>query len=94
MPSKAARVAFLLVLLAVTAMWCDAGGHATVPAGLAEPDLVPRFPQRMAELMVGEVPLGPAGGRLPASAAEVGVGPVTAAEVGWLPPATRPDGGR
>lgn len=72
----------------------DVGGHAVIPAGLAEPDLDPRFPQRVAELMVGEVPLGPARGRLPASAAEVGVGPVTAAEVGWLPPATGADGGR
>ena len=44
--------------------------------------------------MVGEVPLGPLFGRLPASAAEVGVGPVTAAEVGWLPPATRSTDGR
>jgi hypothetical protein len=70
----------------------DTLGHAILPAGLAEPDLVPRFPQRVAELMAGEVPLGPLFGRLPASAAEVGVGPVTAAEVGWLPPATRPTG--
>jgi hypothetical protein len=72
----------------------DPLGHAVLPAGLAEPDLVPRFPQRLAELMVGEVPLGPASGRLPATVGEVGVGPVTAAEVGWLPPATRVLDGR
>jgi hypothetical protein len=63
----------------------DPLGHAREPAGLAEPDLTPRYPQRLAELMVGEVPLGPGVGRLPASVAELGVGPVTAAEVGWLP---------
>jgi hypothetical protein len=66
----------------------DLLGHARMPDGLAEPDLVPRFPQRMAELMVGEIPLGPLAGRLPTLATEIGVGPVTAAEVGWLPPVT------
>jgi len=64
----------------------DPLGHAVLPAGLVEPDLLPRFPQRLAELMVGEVPLGPGTGRLPLSVAELGIGPVTAAEVGWLPP--------
>jgi hypothetical protein len=70
----------------------DAAGHAVLPGGLAEPGLEPRFPQRLAELMVGEVPLGPASGRLPTTAAEVGVGPVTAAEVGWRQSAERPAG--
>jgi hypothetical protein len=68
----------------------DAAGHAVLPGGLAEPELVPRLPQRLAELMVGEVPLAPGQGRLPTSVAELGVGPVTAAEVGWAPPAAAP----
>jgi len=63
----------------------DASGHALLPGGLAEPGLSPLFPQRLAELMVGEVPLAPGRGRLPRSVAELGVGPVTAAEIGWLP---------
>jgi hypothetical protein len=63
----------------------DASGRAVLPAGLVEPALDPVFPQRQAELMVGEVPLGPARGRLPVSVAELGIGPVTAAEIGWLP---------
>jgi hypothetical protein len=66
----------------------DAAGHAVAPAGLVEPDLRPPYPQRFAELMVGEVPLGPGAGRLPADAAELGIGPVTAAEIGWTGPAT------
>jgi hypothetical protein len=66
----------------------DPLGHAIRPAGLAEPELLPLYPQRMAELMVGEVPLGATSGRLPVSVEEVGVGPVTAAEVGWRPAAT------
>jgi len=62
----------------------DGMGHAVEPAGLADPDLVPPYPQRRAEIMVGEVPLAPGRGRLPESAAEVAVGPVTAAEIGWV----------
>lgn len=61
----------------------DAAGHAIVPDGLAEPGLSPQYPQRYAEWMVGEVPTGPAQGRLPSSLAEVRVGPVTAREIGW-----------
>jgi hypothetical protein len=67
----------------------DEAGHAREPEGLVEPGLTPRHPQRRAELMVGEVPLAPGVGRLPVSAAELGVGPVTAAELGW-----REGGGR
>ncbi len=61
----------------------DAAGHAVEPEGLAEPELVPRHPQRFAEWMVGEVPLGPGRGRLPASLDELAVGPATAREIGW-----------
>jgi hypothetical protein len=61
----------------------DAMGHAIEPAGLADPDLLPVHPQRRAEIMVGEIPLAPGRGRLPEHAGEVGIGPVTAAEIGW-----------
>jgi len=64
----------------------DAAGHALEPEGLADPGLSPRYPQRHAEWMVGEVPLGPGQGRLPASLAEIRIGPATAREIGWLPP--------
>ncbi len=63
----------------------DPGGHARTPEGLAEPDRSPPLPQRFAEVMVGEVPLGPAQGRLPTSLSEVRVGPVTARELRWTP---------
>lgn len=62
----------------------DPAGHAVVPAGLAEPDRSPTFPQRYGELMVGEVPLDPMRGRLIASLAELRVGPITAVEIGWV----------
>ena len=62
----------------------DAAGHATAPGGLPEPERVPSYPQRFAELMVGEVATGPASGRLPTGAAELAIGPATAAEIGWV----------
>ncbi|MBT9559133.1 MAG: hypothetical protein IV100_24080 [Myxococcales bacterium] len=59
----------------------DAAGHAEVPRGLVEPGAGPN--QSRGELMVGEVPSGPLGGRLPMSFDELGIGPVTAQEIGW-----------
>jgi hypothetical protein len=61
----------------------DGGGHALEPEGLADPDAEPRFPQRHAEWMVGEVAVAPGVGRLPSALSEVRVGPLTAREVGW-----------
>jgi hypothetical protein len=72
----------------------DAAGHAIAPAGLVEPDLQPTYPQRFAELMVGEVPLGPGAGRLPAGADELGIGPATASEIGWTVPVAGDETGR
>jgi hypothetical protein len=63
----------------------DEQGHARVPEGLVEPGLQPLYPQPAAEVMVGEVPLGEAQGRLPVSLEEVRVGPSTAAALRWGP---------
>jgi len=60
-------------------------GHALEPQGLVEPARTPPYPQRLAEWMVGEVPLGPGRGRLPESLSELAVGEVTAREIGWIP---------
>jgi len=62
----------------------DPAGHALEPQGLVEPGRTPPYPQRLAEWMVGEVPLGPGRGRLPESLAELAVGEVTAREIGWV----------
>ncbi|WP_434384626.1 hypothetical protein [Melittangium boletus] len=61
----------------------DAEGHARVPEGLVEPERRPLYPQDAAEVMVGEVPLGEAEGRLPQSLDEVGIGPATAHALRW-----------
>lgn len=63
----------------------DEQGHARVPEGLVEPGREPLYPQPAAEVMVGEVPLGEAQGRLPQSLEEVRVGPATAAALRWVP---------
>jgi hypothetical protein len=62
----------------------DADGHTDSFRLLPEPDREPRYPQRFAEIMVGEITLSPTEGRLPDTLAEVAVGPVTAREVGWV----------
>jgi hypothetical protein len=63
----------------------DPRGHAIPPAGLYEPERSPALPQLRAEIMVGELALGTGRGRLPDGVEELGVGPVTAAEIGWVP---------
>lgn len=59
-------------------------GRALLPDGLAEPDLSPQFPQRKAEVMARNRPVSAASERRPESLDELGVGPATAREVGWI----------
>jgi hypothetical protein len=66
-------------------------GRALIPNGLVEPDRVPRYPQRFAEVMARNLVLAPNDERPPESIAELGVGIATAREIGWalpLPPAS------
>lgn len=62
----------------------DAWGQPLVPQGLAEPDLVPRYPQRFTELMARHRPLSPERNALPESIDDLRVGEATAREIGWL----------
>jgi hypothetical protein len=61
----------------------DERGLASVPAGLAEPELTPLYPQRYAEVMARNRPIAPGVEQPPVSIDELSVGAVTAAEVGW-----------
>jgi len=54
------------------------------PAGYGDPNAVPRYPQRYAELMGGRIAITQNQAKIPDSLAEVKVGPLTAAEIGWL----------
>lgn len=62
----------------------DAAGRTLVPAGLASPTLRPLFPQPCAEVMARNRPVGPGSEQPPDRLDELGVGPLTAREVGWL----------
>ncbi len=53
------------------------------PDGYAEPDATPRYPQRLAELMGGRVPVSPTEAIIPDSLADVVIGAATASEIGW-----------
>ena len=68
----------------------DPSGLALVPSGLVEPDRVPRFPQRYAEVMARNLVLAPGKERPPDSIAELGVGIATAREIGWAPQPAAP----
>ncbi|NSL55517.1 zinc metalloprotease [Uliginosibacterium aquaticum] len=52
------------------------------PAGFAEPDANPRYPQRLCEIMAGRTPVSETELEIPRSLAECLIGPLTAQEVG------------
>lgn len=62
----------------------DDAGRAREPEGLAEPELEPRYPQRFAEVMAGEVPDARDRGHVPKRLEEVRIGEATARAIGWL----------
>jgi hypothetical protein len=63
-----------------------ASGQPRYPEGFAEPQLSPRYPQQLAEIMAGRMPLSATQARLPGSLEDERVGPLTAREIGWVSP--------
>ncbi|HEX8757553.1 MAG TPA: hypothetical protein VF745_14545 [Steroidobacteraceae bacterium] len=61
-----------------------ATGLPQYPQGFADPQLLPRYPQRLAEIMAVRTPLSPTEARMPDGLADERVGPVTAREIGWI----------
>jgi hypothetical protein len=61
-----------------------ATGLPQYPEGFAEPQLAPRYPQHLAEIMAGRMPLSVTEARLPDSLEDERVGPLTAREIGWV----------
>ena len=74
----------LLHTLGATDKYDPATGLPTHPAGYAEPDAEPRYPQHYAELMGGRTPVAPDRAEIPASLADVRIGTATAREIRWL----------
>lgn len=64
----------------------DDGGKTKRPEGLAEPQRAPLYPQPMLDVMTRNRPVGPFDEKVPESLVELGVGPVTAGEIGWGKP--------
>ncbi|MEI9939502.1 MAG: hypothetical protein WDO69_19965 [Pseudomonadota bacterium] len=61
----------------------EANGRASIPDGLVEPERVPLYPQRYAEVMTRNLVVAAGNERPPESLAELGVGNLTAREIGW-----------
>jgi hypothetical protein len=62
----------------------DAAGRTAVPGGLAEPERVPLYPQRFAEIMARNRPVSATEERVPEGFQQIAVGVETAREIGWL----------
>lgn len=54
------------------------------PQGFAEADKTPLFPQDLAELMAGRIPVNARTARIPPSLEQTLIGKITATEIGWL----------
>lgn len=59
-------------------------GQPIAPDGLAEPDRIPLYPQRWAEIMGGRIALAPGDAVIPQNLRYVMVGPATAREINLL----------
>ncbi|GGO87477.1 hypothetical protein GCM10011348_40760 [Marinobacterium nitratireducens] len=78
----------LLHTLGATDKYDLGSGLPVWPDGYAEPERVPRYPQRLAEIMGGRVPISDGWALIPPGLDDVVVGPSTASEINW--PATAP----
>ncbi|MEN8175569.1 MAG: hypothetical protein ABFS23_07385 [Pseudomonadota bacterium] len=61
-----------------------AGSLPRYPEGFAEPERSPLFPQRKAEIMGGTIAVSEQTSIMPNSLRQCVVGPLTAAEIGWI----------
>ncbi len=61
----------------------DSAGRTRIPDGLPEPERVPLLPQDRAEVMARSRVVAASEERVPETLEELGVGPLTAREIGW-----------
>ena len=61
-----------------------ATGLPKYPQGFADPQLTPRYPQQLAEIMAARMPISATEARLPDGLEDERVGPATAREIGWI----------
>lgn len=73
----------LLHTLGATDKYDLASNQPLYPAGYAEPEITPLYPQEFAEIMGGRIPVSENGSVAPRTLEAVLVGPETAREIGW-----------
>jgi hypothetical protein len=73
----------LLHTLGATDKYDPATNYPLYPVGFADFEARPLLPQRRAEIMAGRIAISQHEARIPASLADVVVGPVTAGEIRW-----------
>jgi hypothetical protein len=74
----------LMHTLGATDKYDFSTGAPLYPAGFAEPDRQPRYPQPSAEIMAGRRAVSATDFDMPSSLKDVVVGPVTASEIRWI----------
>lgn len=73
----------LLHTLGATDKYDPRNGAPLFPAGFADPDRKPLYPQERTEIMAGRRPLSAQDAQMPDSLDAVVIGPATAAEIRW-----------
>jgi hypothetical protein len=74
----------LLHTLGATDKYDRRTGQPLAPQGLGDPERSPLYPQDTGEIMAGRIATSPRDAVIPASLAQMMVGPATAREIGWL----------
>ena len=74
----------LLHTLGATDKYDRSTGQPLAPQGLGDPGQSPLYPQHSGEIMAGRIATSPREAMIPASLAQMTVGPATAREIGWL----------
>ena len=74
----------LLHTLGATDKYDPEGNRPLFPDGYADPQAVPRLPQRRAEIMAGRIPVSETQAEMPESMRQVVIGVRTAGEINWI----------
>ena len=74
----------LLHTLGATDKYDPEGNRPVFPDGYADPQAVPRLPQRRAEIMAGRIPVSETQAEVPTSMRQVVIGVRTAGEINWI----------
>lgn len=73
----------LLHTLGASDKYDPLSGQPVYPEGYAQPGRSPRYPQYLAELMGGRIPVSSTNSDIPGSLKRAVIGPVTAGEINW-----------